>query len=165
MLFLGAMVKVQGRCSIRKYGIAFSGRQVSRLVVSLVKMGQPLGSELACVEVGPHETQWESLGVGHAVVPWSPAQVAQCSCFMHFSLKCPYSWHLLHLNGSWMSLLTMTQVLDIKMHSLSSLLVVSAEEHVSFKLAVFWFSALSSGFLIQEAEMIEWGGRFWSSSS
>ena len=54
-----------------------------------------------------------------------------------------------------MSLLTVTHVLDMKMCSLSNLLAALADEQISFMLAIFWFGALSSSFLIQVAEMIE----------
>ena len=69
---------MQGRFNIGKNGMVFLGKWASRLVASLVKVGQLLQSVLVCVEVGgPHETQWRSLGNIHADIPWSPAQLAQ----------------------------------------------------------------------------------------
>ena len=41
---------------------------------------------------------------------------------------------------------------------------MSAEVQKSFMLAVLWLGDLSSGFLIQEAKEMEWGGRLRSAS-
>ena len=53
-----------------------------------------------------------------------------------------------------MSLLVITLVLEMKVHSVSSLLVASAVVHMTLMLVSFWLGALSSGFLIQAAEVI-----------
>ena len=98
------------------------------------------------MDVVPQETQWGSLGVGHAVVMCSHAQMVQWSGLVHLSLKWPYSWHLLHHIGSCRSLLTTTLVLAMKTHSLRSLLAASANAQVILTLASCWLGALSSSF-------------------
>lgn len=58
VVFLGDKAYVHGRLMMGKYGIVFSGDRPSRLAASLLKCGQLVRSELACVEVGPQDTQW-----------------------------------------------------------------------------------------------------------
>ena len=57
-------------------------------------------------------------------------QVAQHSLLRHLSLMCPYSWHLLHLIGSKMSLLVVTHEFEMNTHSVSSLFAGAAEVQV-----------------------------------
>ena len=59
-------------------------------------------------------------------------------------------------------MLTTTHAFEMKMCSFRSLLATTAEVQESFTLAVLWLGDLSSGFLIQEAEEMEWGGRLRS---
>ena len=63
-----------------------------------------------------------------------------------------------------MSLLVITLVLEMKVCSVKSLLAALAVAHMTLTLVHFWSGALCSGFLIQVAEVIEWGGKFNSSS-
>ena len=63
-----------------------------------------------------------------------------------------------------MSLLVMTLVLEMKVHSVKSLLMASAMVHMTLMLVSFWLGAQCLGFLIQVAEVIELGGKFNSSS-
>ena len=54
-----------------------------------------------------------------------------------------------------MSLLVATLMFEMKRHLVRSLLAAPAEVHVTLILGSFWLGALSSGFLIQVAEVIE----------
>ena len=148
--FFGVRTKVQG-CSV----IGKSGSMFSSLVDCAAYVGQLLRSALVWFELGPHDTQWASLGEGQVVVECSFAQVAQCSSLRHLSLMCPYSWHLLHLIGSKMSLLAVTREFEMNTRSVSSLFAAAAEAQVTLTLANFWLGALSSGFLIHEAAVME----------
>ena len=62
-----------------------------------------------------------------------------------------------------MSLLSITLEFEMKTHSERSLLAASTEAHVILTLANLWLGALNSGFLIQAAEVMEWGSRLRSS--
>ena len=153
--FFGVRTKVQGCSVIGKSGSMFSGRRSSSLVDCAAYVGQLLWSALVWFELGPHDTQWASLGEGQVVVECSFTQVAQRSLLRHLSLMCPYSWHLLHLIGSKMSLLAVTREFEMNMCSVSSLFVAAAEAQVTLMLANFWLGALSLGFLIHEAAVME----------
>ena len=58
---------------------------------------------------------------------------------------------------SLISLLITTHELEMKMCSERSLLTVSTEDYIKLMLAVFWLGDISSGFLIQEVEVMECG--------
>lgn len=153
--FFGVQTKVQGCSVIGKSGSMFSGRRFSSLVDCAAYVGQLLRSALVWFELGPHDTQWASLGEGQVVVECSFVQVAQRSSLRHLSLMCPYSWHLLHLIGSKMSLLAVAREFEMNTRSVSSLFAAAAEAQVTLTLANFWLGALSSGFLIHEAAVME----------
>ena len=153
---------VQGWLGIRKRGRVFLGRQTLSASANLVNCGQLLQSELEWWDVGPQETHCGLMGPVHAVVRCSFVHFVQCLELMHLSCMCLYSWHVLQWMGSWMSLLTTTCTFEMKMHSVRSLLATSVEVQDSFTLVVLWLGDLSSGFLIQEAEEMEWGRRLRS---
>ena len=99
----------------REEGSMFFGRCSSSLADCSVNTGHLLQSELVWFELDPHDTQWLSLGEGQVVVVCSFVQVMQHSSLRHLSLICPYSWHLLHLISSKMSLLVVTH--EFKMNT------------------------------------------------
>ena len=141
-VFLGIGMNVLGWSKMGKRGIVFSGRWVLRLADCCAKIGHLAWSELAWSELVLHEMQWHSLGLGHEVM-CSLAHVAQHLSLMHLLLMhlllmWPYSWHLLHLVGSCMSLLVVTLVLKMKIHSVSSLLAALAVVHMTLMLVSFW---------------------------
>ena len=111
----GVWMKVQGCSMIEKRGSMFSGRCSSSLADCSVNTGHLLQSELVWFELDPHDTQWLSLGEGQVVVVCSFVQVMQHSSLRHLSLICPYSWHLLPLISSKMSLLVVTH--EFKMNT------------------------------------------------
>ena len=133
----------------------FSGRCSSSLADCMAYIGQLLQSAFVWFELGLHDTQWASLGEGQVAVECSFAQVTQCLSLRHLSLTCPYSWHLLHLISSKMSLLAVTREFEMNTCLVSSLFAVAAEVQVTLTLANFWLGALSLGFLIHEAVVME----------
>ena len=151
----GVQMKVQGCLMIGKRGSMFSGRPSSSLADCMVYIGQLLQSALVWFELGPHDMQWASLGKGQVVVECSFAQVMQHLSLRHLSLTCPYSWHLLHLIGFKMSLLAVTREFEMNMCLVSSLCAAMAEAQVILTLANFWLGALSLGFLIHEAVVMD----------
>lgn len=63
-----------------------------------------------------------------------------------------------------MSLLHVTWEFAIKTLLVSKMFTASVDLQITFIFAIFWFSALSSGFLIYEAKVMECGGWLWLSS-
>ena len=155
LLLFGVQTKVQGCSMIGKSGSMFSGRHSSSLADCTAYVRQLLWLALVSFKLGPHNMQWASLGEGQVVVGCSFVQVMQHLSLRHLSLTCPYSWYLLHLIGSKMSLLAVTCKFKMNTHSVSSLFAAVAEAQVTLMLANFWLGALSSGFLIHEAVVME----------
>ena len=153
--FFGVRTNVQGCSMLGKSGSAFSGRRSSSLADCTAYIGQLLRSALVWFELGPHNMHWASLGEGQVEVGCSLVQVTQCSSLRHLSLMWPYSWHLLHLIGSRMSLLAVMREFKMNTRLVSSLFAAAAEVQVTLTLANFWSWALSSGFLIHEAVVME----------
>ena len=77
----------------------------------------------------------------------------------------PYSWHLLHRMGSWVSLVMTTLEFEMKIRSIRRWLATMGEVQKTLTFAVFWFGAWCSGFLIHEAAMMEPSLRLCSDSN